>query len=285
VYEPKIALRYDCKEQELFWKLAVARSAQFVQRITNQSLYQNVPDQWQLAGTTFPVLQTDQAMVGFNVTFGRWNLDTETYLKRSSGQVLNAAAGQYTNTGFVGFYTGQAQMRGLDISLQWEKPPHRLMAAFSGLQAESTYEGFEQLSTRETYNRAAEGKVVYEWKKRGWKASFLLVAAQGAPYTALLGAYNYALPDGSSKVFPLFGDYNGATASPYFRADISAGYQWQWESMRLQLGVSVYNVLDTPNYRSMQYSAVSTSSAQWAFNERQIRMLGRIPSITLTGHF
>jgi hypothetical protein len=265
--------------------MAVARSAQFVQRITNQSLYQNVPDQWQLAGTTFPMLQTDQAMVGFNCTFGRWNLDAEAYLKRTIGQVLNAAAGQYTNTGFVGFYTGQAQMRGLDIALQWEKPPHRVMASFSGLQAESTYEGFEQLYTRETYNRAAEGKVVYEWKKRGWNASLLLVAAQGAPYTALIGAYNYALPDGSSKVFPLFGDYNGATASPYFRADVSAGYQWQWESIRLQLGVSVYNVLDTPNYRSMQYSAVSTSSAQWAFNERQIRMLGRIPSITLTGHF
>jgi ferric enterobactin receptor len=285
VYEPKLAVRYDCREQELFWKMAVARSAQFVQRITNQSLYQNVPDQWQLAGSTFPILKSDQVMVGFNFTFGRWNLNAEAYMKQTVGQVLNAAAGQYTNTGFVGFYTGQAQMRGLDIALQWERPPHRVMTAFSGLKAESSYEGFEQLYTRETYNRAAEGKVVYEWKKRSWNASLLLVAAQGSPYTALIGTYNYALPDGSSKVFPLFGDYNGATASPYVRVDVSAGYQWQWESMRLQLGVSIYNLLDTPNYRSMQYSAGSTSSAQWAFNERPIQMLGRIPSITLTGHF
>jgi hypothetical protein len=256
-----------------------------MQRITNQSLYQNVPDQWQLAGASFPVMKADQLMAGLNWTHGQWNVDVEVYTKRTQGQVLNASAGQYTNTGFNGFYTGSAYVRGIDAAVQWERPPHRLLASFSRIWAESHYDGFEQQQIQETYIRGAEGKVVYEWKRGAWSASILLLAAQGAPYTALLGTYDYLLPDGSSRLFPLFGSYNGARTSPYLRADVVFGYRWQWWDTRWQIHASVYNVFDSPNYRSMQYSIINSTTAEPSINQRQIRMLGRIPTINLTCQF
>jgi hypothetical protein len=283
--EPKIAARYALVPQVLFLKAAAARSVQFVQRITNQSLYQNVPDQWQLAGEAFPVMKADQAMAGVNWTPGEWNVDLEIYTKRTQGQVLNAMAGQYTNIGFEGFYTGLASVQGIDAAVQWERPPHRCLASFTRIWAESNYDGFEQQQIQESYIRGAEGKLVYEWKKGAWNVSVVFLAAQGSPYTALLGAYNYQLPDGSNNVFPLFGGYNQAQTATYLRADAAVGYRWQWLAARWQLNASVYNVLDTPNYRAMQYSAIKTNTNELRINEREIRMLGRIPSINLSCQF
>jgi hypothetical protein len=52
--------------------------------------------------------------------------------------------------------------------------------------------------------------------------------------------------------------------------------------MRWQLVASVYNVLNTPNYRAIQYNVTPGSGA---INQREIRMLGRIPSINLICQF
>jgi hypothetical protein len=284
-WEPKISMRYRLLGKELFLKAAAVRSFQFVHRITNQSLYQNMPDQWQLADNDFPVMRADHALVGLNWTRGKWNIDFEAYHKRTQGQVLNAAAGQYTNTGFDGYYTGVAVARGFDAAVQWEQAPHRLMVCYSLLDATSNYEGFEQRYVAESYNRAFEGKMVYEWKKGPWNMALVVLAAQGAPYTKLDGSYTYALPDGSSNVFPVFGGYNRATTTPYFRADVSAGCQWQWNKTRWQLGLSVYNLLNTPNYRAIQYSVERTDENSVSMNQREIRMLGRIPSLNITCQF
>jgi ferric enterobactin receptor len=284
-WEPKISARYRLLGRELFLKAAAVRSFQFVQRITNQSLYQNVPDQWQLADSVFPVMHADHALLGVNWTRGKWNIDLEAYYKRTQGQVLNASAGQYTNAGFDGYYSGVAIARGFDAAVQWEQAPHRLLVCYSQLYAVSDYDDFEQRFVAESYNRAAEGKMVYEWKKGPWNIALVVLAAQGAPYTKLEGSYNYSLPDGSASVFPVFGGYNRATTAPYFRSDISAGCNWQWNKMRWQLGVSVYNVLNTPNYRAVQYSVARTDQNSVNINQREIRMLGRIPSINITCQF
>jgi hypothetical protein len=284
-WEPKISLRYNVLGRELYVKAAASRSLQFVHRITNQSLYQNVPDQWQLADADFPIMQADQALLGLNWTRGKWNVDFEAYYKLTRGQVLNAAAGQYTNTGFDGFFSGVAVARGFDAAVQWELAPHRLMVCYSLLYAMSNYEGFEQPSVVESYNRASEGKMVYEWRKGPWNVALILIAAQGAPYTKLEGSYNYSLPDGSTNAFPVFGGYNRAITSPYFRTDVSAGRQWQWNQTRWQLGFSIYNLLNTPNYRAIQYSVKRTDENSVSINQREIRMLGRIPSLNITCQF
>jgi ferric enterobactin receptor len=283
--EPKLTARYNLHDQIFFLKASATRSVQFLQRITNQSLYQNVPDRWQLAGASFPVLMSDQAILGLNWTPSEWNVDLEAYTKRTRGQVLNATAGQYTNSGFSGYYTGVAYVRGVDAAIQWERPPHRIMASFSAMWAMSDYEGFEQQQIQESHIRGTEGKMVYEWRKGPWNASLLALAAQGAPYTEWLGAYQYSLPDGSSNIFPVFGGYNRALTNPYFRADIAVGYRWQWLNARWQVNISVYNVLNTPNYRAMQYSVVKLNEEELSVREREIRMLGRIPSINLTCQF
>ena len=283
--EPKLSARYALFRQVFFLKAAATRSLQFVQRITNQSLYQNVPDQWQLSGSEFPVLKSDQALFGVNWTPGQWNVDVEVYTKRTQGQVLNAAAGQYTNISFAGFFTGEAFVTGIDAGVQWERPPHRLMASFSRMWAESNYEGLEQQRIQESYIRGAEGKMLYEWRKGAWNASLVVLAAQGSPYTALLGTFQYPLPDGSSSTFPVFGGYNRAQTEIYQRADIAAGYRWNWLNARWQFNLSVYNVFNTANYRAVQYSISKSDSDELRIHERPIRMLGRVPSINLTCQF
>jgi ferric enterobactin receptor len=283
--EPKLAMRYSLYNQVLFVKGAATRAVQFVQRITNQSLYQNVPDQWQLSSSTLPVLKADQFMVGANWTPSAWNIDIELYTKRTEGQVLNAAAGQYTNIAFDQFYTGVAKVRGMDVGAQWERPPHRVMAAFSRIWAKSNYDGFEYQEIQESYFRGNEGKLIYEWKKGPWNVSVVCIAAQGAPYTPLLGTYLYAMPDGSANVFPIFGGYNRAQTDAYFRTDLALGYRWQWSTTQWQLNVSLYNVFDTPNYKAIQYSVGKSTLEDRTINERQIQMLGRIPSMNLLCRF
>jgi hypothetical protein len=137
----------------------------------------------------------------------------------------------------------------------------------------------------EDYNRAFEAKAAYEWKHGGWNVSLLVLAAGGAPYTALLGIYNYSLPDGSQQSLPQFGKYNAALTASYVRTDVTASYQWQWNAMRWQATVAVYNALDTPNYRAVQYSVLPNGTDNTNVNAREIRMLGRIPSLTIVCQF
>jgi hypothetical protein len=199
--------------------------------------------------------------------------------------VLNSAAGQYTNTGFGGYYVGVANIHGIDAGVQWEHVPHRLLCSFSRSWAGSNYENFELQEIQETYFRGVEGKLVYEWKRGPWNASIAFLAAQGNPHTALLGTYTYSLPDGSSAIFPLFGGYNRARTNAYYRTDIAMGYRWQWQQTQWQFNTSVYNVFDAQNYRAVQYSVSKASADQLSINQRKILMLGRIPSINLTCRF
>jgi hypothetical protein len=283
--EPKITARYRAFRKVLFMKVAAARSVQFVQRVSNQSLYQNVPDQWQISGSGYPVIEADQLMVGANWSPRAWNIDVEAFIKRTHGQLLNIGAGQYTNLDYSGVFSGIAYARGIDAAVQWERPPHRVLSSFSRVWAASDYNGLDEMQIQETYIRSYEGKFLYEWRKGAWNASVVGVTAQGAPYTALLGVYNFQLPDGSVNSFPLFGGYNRSNTNAYYRFDVAMGYRWQWMRARWQLTISVYNVLDTPNYRAIQYSLSKSESGESVISQRQIRMIGRVPSINLTCQF
>jgi ferric enterobactin receptor len=284
-WEPKFSVRYRLKGDELFLKAAVVRTAQYIQRISNQSLYQNVPDQWQLAGGDFPVMTSNQAVLGMNWTSEHWNVDVEGYVKHTRGQLLNAAAGQYTNQSFNQYYVGESTVAGLDVAAQWQSAPHRIVCAVSRIFSSSDYEGFETQDVVESHIRDVEAKLVYEWKVGPWSATVLVLASSGAPFTSLSGLQSFQLPDGSSRVFPLFGGYNRDRSAPYQRADIAANYQWQWLATKWRASLSVYNVFDSNNFRTIQYSVGENEPGNLSVQQREIRMLGRIPSLTLTCQF
>ena len=280
--EPRLSMRYNLLSSGLFLKASVTRSLQFVQRITNQSMYQNIPDRWEPAQGDIPVLRADQALVGINYTHEKWSADAEAYYKLTQGQVLDAAAGQFSSGVSNLFFVGSSRALGLDATFQYEQAPHRLLVSASWLKALSNYHGFDITNVDETYNRMIEGKMAYEWTRGAWNASAFIIAASGAPYTALLGSSSFDMPDGTQRTIPLFGGYNRALTDPYVRADLSASYRWQWKNARWQLVASIYNLLNTPNYRAYQYSASSNSPQ---VNAREIRMLGRIPSVNLICQF
>jgi hypothetical protein len=284
-FEPKFSARYRLMGNELFMKAAVARTAQFIQRVSNQSLYQNVPDQWQLAGNDFPVMTSDQAVLGLNWTGEHWNLDLEGYVKQTRGQLLNAAAGQYTNQTFNRYYIGEVKAAGVDVAVQWQRASHRLMWVLSRIYSSSDYEGFESKQVVESYIREAEAKLVYEWKKGPWSTSVLLIASSGAPYTSLAGLQSFNLPDGTSRVFPLFDGYNRERSSPYQRADVAGSYQWQWNATKWRVAFAIFNVLDANNFKAIQYSVGRNEPGNVSVQKREIRMLGRIPSLTLSCQF
>jgi hypothetical protein len=96
---------------------------------------------------------------------------------------------------------------------------------------------------------------------------------------------SFQLPDGSSRVFPLFGGYNRDRSAPYQRADIAVNYQWQWLTTKWRASLSVYNVFDSNNFRTIQYSVGENEPGNVSIQQREIRMLGRIPSLTLTCQF
>ncbi|MFM7727764.1 MAG: hypothetical protein ACKO7B_13745, partial [Flavobacteriales bacterium] len=198
------------------------------------------------------------------------------------GQVLDASAGQFSTQLFNSFYVGTARACGIDAVIQYEHLPHKVLLSGSWLNARSNYEGLDIENITETHNRTLEGKLAYEWTRGAWNVSGFLIAASGAPFTALLGSYSFQMPDGSQRTIPVFGGYNRASTATYVRADVSASYRWQWKNARWQFVASVYNVLNTPNYRAIQYSVSPNSPA---INERQIRMLGCIPSLNLICQF
>ena len=159
------------------------------------------------------------------------------------------------------------------------------MCSVSRIYASSDYEGFELKQVVESYVRDAEAKLVYEWKSGPWSAAVLLIASSGAPFTGLAGLQPFNLPDGSARVFPLFGGYNRDRAAPYQRADVAGSYQWQWNATKWRLAFSIYNVFDANNYNAIQYSVGQNELGSVSVQKREIRMLGRIPSLTLSCQF
>jgi hypothetical protein len=198
---------------------------------------------------------------------------------------LNAAAGQYTNQTFNQYYVGESTVAGLDVAAQWQRAPHRVMCAVSRIFSFSDYEGLETQNIVESHIRDVEAKLVYEWKVGPWSASALALASSGAPFTSLSGLQSFQLPDGSSRVFPLFGSYNRDRSVPYQRTDIAVNYQWQWFATKWRASLSVYNVFDSNNFRAIQYSVGENEPGNVSVQQREIRMLGRIPSLTLTCQF
>lgn len=287
--EPRWSLHKKFADDRLELRCAAGLSNQFIQRTSTQNMYQNTPDVWTLSGNGVPVLRTAQLTLGGLWQWRNLSVDAECYRKWNQGQIANRQSFLLNRPVEASeeILQGDADILGLDVMVQWHYKRHRLLGAYTRVYAYSDYGAALPGYVLEGYFRAHELKLNYEWEFNGWSFSCWHLMSSGAPYTALAGTYAFVLPGGSSQTVPLSGGANDALTRRYVRTDIMAGRSWNVGSHRITFRLTVYNIMNIRNVAGVQYlvERSGVASSDFSMNERNVYMIGRIPSLYITWQF
>jgi outer membrane receptor for ferrienterochelin and colicin len=289
--EPRLAVGHQVIPHSVRLKASAGIVHQYIHRLREQSLYFNTPDYWHFSGNDdLPVLRSVQYTLGAVVNTKSWSMDVEGFVKQNSGLFINT--GIYGRSDAERYraelYTGSGNTFGMDALVQRNWKKHHAWVGYSLTYSYNEFDtGEGRMRIREPHVRQHEAKVYYQWQPGHWSFSWMWLIGSGKAYTPFLGTYSFALPNGTERTLPVFGDLNSALLNAYHRMDISAAYHFNWKKTQGKLQFSVFNVYNHKNIRDIQYVAVRTTTNNNDYHvvERKVNMLPFLPSINLQLQF
>ena len=237
---------------------------------------------------------SDQLTAGIAYSKEKWTFDLELFYKKNQGNTIYSGVFGGTEAFVVSdsissdeLLKGSGYAQGADFLIQYDAGYHHAWASYSLLEAIGRYTSLDETFIPESFEQRHEFKLYYQLESKRWDFSYLFVYGSGRPYTPYLGSYAFNLPDGSTRMLPLYGNLNSARLPAYHRMDLSLSYQFFFRNTRAKIQVSCYNIYNRKNIRDIQYLAESTGSGQndFVIRERKILMLGILPSINLSLKF
>jgi ferric enterobactin receptor len=285
-FEPRVVLQFDWVDDRLMLKASAGRIHQYLQRVQTQSLYLNSPDFWQLAGNNgIDVLELNQVTAGVHFNKNDWNIDVESYLKISDGNVMNNTT--YLNQKSIGRISGNGEVIGTDVLITKDFRRHHFIFGYTILKSKTNFPELNLSNVPEVFDQLHELKFNYQVSFRKWEASVYWVFGTGRPYTPFLGTYELPLPDGNSRRIPVYGIYNSARLPAYHRLDAAVARNFQWNKTKGSIQFSAFNCYNQINIRDIQYLTLRNSNLpnDYTIAQRSISMLGFLPSINLKLQF
>lgn len=269
-------------------KAAGGRYHQFIRRIRRQDLAFNTPDFWRLADLgQVPVLRADQFLAGFQLEWKDWLVDVEGYYRQLSGTLQDKALVGLGNADVLDadFLTGTGEVLGVDLTLERTVGRHTGWFTATFARNDRSFDALDQSYVRARYQHATELNAVYTLRLPRWRFTATWVYGNGAAYTEALGSYEVELVTGQTRDVIVFGDLNGATLPAYHRADLALHYFLNWGAANVEVGVSVFNVYNRTNLAQRGYFLASESGGTPVLGVRDIRGLGRVPTVHLRLEF
>ena len=282
-HEPRLMARYKASER-LSFHGGYGRTWQFIRNVRRQDLFLNTADEWRLADAEVPALRADQISAGATVKLGRFELNTEAYLRTSSGSIEDALRfiafepGTFANDLLVG--TGNA--RGVELLLSKNTGIHTGWLAYTLAEARNSFDQLNNSSVPSYYDRRNELKFVYGFNPGKYRAGVVFVYGSGLPFTAANGTYLVGLPTGEQRELVAFSSLNGARLPAYHRLDVSGGRTFEWGSTRSYVGLSLYNVYNRRNLQNRFFFSGGSEGDDLLVNFSDIVFLGFVPSIRVS---
>lgn len=202
---------------------------------------------WVLANnSTIPVLKSKQASIGFSFNKNKLLISTEAYIKKVVGITTRSQGfqNQYQNQ-FVNA-TGSYTIKGIDVLINKRLKHFSTWLSYS--YSNNTY-SFNELNSGVSFPNNFDIRHVvnfagtYELNKL--KVALGLNWHSGKPYTKVsdLQSENIA-----------FENPNSSRLNNYLKLDFSTSFHFKLGKNKANLGVSVWNVLDTKNIINTYYT-------------------------------
>jgi len=296
---PRLRLSYPVTNK-LTLKGAWGTYNQFMQRLS-QNRFSNT-DQffWVMADSDLevPIIEARHTLLGAVYTQGPWTLELEAYNKYTNGVILteyawlqDALEDDFDEAGDPFYYTGETRAQGLDLMLQRRKGRYTGWISYSL----SNVRNRVPILNRGQYyptniDQRHELKLVNVYTANRWNLGATWIYGTGKPYT---------LPN---PLRPLdqpfdFRNVNSERLPAYHRLDLSAQYSFPLGDGQGTLGISLFNVYNRSNIRSLRFGVIreEVEEDDPDFNEEQpferslerieLRSLGFTPNLSFEVRF
>ncbi|HML83952.1 MAG TPA: TonB-dependent receptor, partial [Bacteroidales bacterium] len=198
-FEPRINSSY----QILPWlklKASAGKYYQFARRVIREDILQGSRDFWVLSDNdNLPVSSSDQVALGFSVENRDLLFDAEVYFKKlyniteySLRYTYNPKEVDYEES----FYTGNGEVRGIDLLLQKKSGKFNGWIGYTLGQVVNRYPDFGNYDFYASNDVTHEFKLVGSYQMKNWVFGATWIYTTGRPYTAPEGGYQVTLLDG-----------------------------------------------------------------------------------------
>ena len=124
-FSPSIDINYHKSNTPFSVKGSFGRYYQFLRQLNHEDRYGRNYSYWVLSNQQFPVLSSNNSMIGANAKWKNWEFDVEFYQKNSQGVLEQALAVNNVNNpdstqrppSFI-LYDGKGQTKGMDFFIQ-----------------------------------------------------------------------------------------------------------------------------------------------------------------------
>ena len=124
-FSPSIDVNYHKSNTPFSVKGSFGRYYQFLRQLNHEDRYGRNYGYWVLSNQQFPVLSSNNSMIGANAKWKNWEFDVEFYQKNSQGVLEQALAVNNVNNpdstqrppSFI-LYNGKGQTKGMDLFVQ-----------------------------------------------------------------------------------------------------------------------------------------------------------------------
>lgn len=263
---PRLNLTYNAS-QHVKLKSSIGRHNQYVRQLSFENAYGRAIDFWTLANNNIDVGITDQLMIGGTHKTGRVSIDVEAYYKKRYNLIeqallsprfdeVNVVPQQINETNYR-LFRGDGKTIGLDVLFGYAFPKYAGWISYT--LSESTI-SFDQILRGTPFptqdDRRHQLNIINEYKIGSWTLGATMVYASGRPYTDL----NKISNDPRDQLRP---EERISRLPAYIRTDLGASYKFDIGESTLDVGLSVYNLLNRANVNYIQYIfSIPTNTAQ-----------------------
>lgn len=253
---PRLNLSYEiCDQTKL--KSSIGRHNQYVRQLSFENVFGRTIDFWNLSNRNLEVGHTDQIMIGSNHKTGRVSFDIEAYYKKRYNLFEQALLDprfdetnivpQQINSDNYQLFRGDGQTLGLDFLLSYTLPKYSGWISYTLSKSTISFDQILQGTPFPTQDdRRHQLNIVNEYRIENWTLGSTIVFASGRAYTDL----NNLMGLSRDQLRP---DERISRLPAYIRTDMSASYKFDLGDTKLNVGLSVYNLLDRSNVNYIQY--------------------------------
>ncbi|MCE5320365.1 MAG: TonB-dependent receptor [Bacteroidales bacterium] len=181
---------------------------------------------WKVLGEeNYPVMGSVHSIISFSYSNKAWLISLEGYNKNNRGLTQIFRSGNLTSV-----ENGQSVITGADLFLKWEKKGSQVFGAFSLAKMTETY---DTKTVRTRSSNPLEIKFGALWNLNPFFLSASFVYGNG--YVNTFG----------------IGRYSNLGGEDYSRFDISATYSFKIKKSKFRTGLSVLNILNTSNAKTL----------------------------------
>ncbi|MEM7161018.1 MAG: carboxypeptidase-like regulatory domain-containing protein [Bacteroidota bacterium] len=265
------------------------RYFQFVRRTNRQNIFLNQPERWLIANNdSIPVLISTQFNGGIRYSEKEWVIEFEGFIKNMEGNILNRndilllELVEQTNS----IAKGTANIGGIEFFIQKKRGRHTGYASMSFSQALEFYrESGNEINDGNPIfspdNRTYDLKTAYQYNLTNWQFSTNFLWSSGTHFTPLLGVFQVNGPFGIPFTKAEYAEEFSATLQDYLTLNLAVNYRKFFNWVKMDLGISVNNVTNRKNVKSLNYIPIFENGELSDVVEDRISLLGITPSLNL----